>query len=72
MGNFTPQQIEAFKLLNQLRAAGTMNMLGAAPWLANQLGHHINDARRLHREWLHAVNDGDWNVYTGVRNAKRT
>ena len=45
-------QEDYFKYLNELRASGDTNMLGAAPYLENQFWLEPSEAKEVLRLWI--------------------
>lgn len=52
------QRPATFLFLDQLRESGSINMFGAAPYLAEAFGLSKNEAREVLRQWMESFKRG--------------
>lgn len=52
------QRPDTFQYLDSLRESGSINMFGAAPFLAEAFGLSKNEAREVLRQWMQSFNEG--------------
>ena len=46
------EQEKVFKYFNDLRESGEVNMFGAAPFLARDLGYDVSESREWLSKWM--------------------
>lgn len=52
------QRPAAFLFLDRLRESGSINMFGAAPYLAEAFGLSKREAREVLRQWMESFKQG--------------
>lgn len=48
---------EEFEYLNRLRESGVTNMFGAAPYVADEFGLSMAEARKVLSEWMDWIDE---------------